>query len=178
MRKRFHRTLSIRGTNFRACSASDKMWTVFTCNSMLSISGTNFIAGWAYTEWISSLAEHTRKFLKVEYLGWIEYDFQKSPVTGPSDHRVSVSAKKFFLSSSLCTFNLWSGGQYPDWRPEVLKILFYHVARGWPQAGYYLHTTGVSFVVFSCDWQPSYSTVLIYMPGLLFSIAPSSLMRQ
>jgi hypothetical protein len=55
---------------------------------------TNFIAGLAYAEWISSLAEHTRKFLKVEYLGSIEYDFQKSCVTGSWDHKVSVSAKK------------------------------------------------------------------------------------
>ncbi len=54
-RKRFHRTLSI-----RACSASGKMWTVFTCKSMLSIRGTNFIAHWAYAKWISSLAEHMR----------------------------------------------------------------------------------------------------------------------
>jgi hypothetical protein len=43
---------------------------------------------------ISLLAEHTRKCLKVEYLGRIEYDFQKSRVTGPWDHKVSVSAKK------------------------------------------------------------------------------------
>ncbi len=58
-RKRFHRTLSIRGTNFCACSASGKMWTVFTCKFMLSKRGTNFIAHWAYTERISSLPEHT-----------------------------------------------------------------------------------------------------------------------
>jgi hypothetical protein len=31
--------------------------------------------------------------LKVEYLGRIEYDFQKSRVTGPWDHKDSVSAK-------------------------------------------------------------------------------------
>ncbi len=31
---------------------------------------------------------------KIEYLGRIEYDFQKSRVTGPWDHKVSVSAKK------------------------------------------------------------------------------------
>jgi hypothetical protein len=43
---------------------------------------------------ISSHAEHARKCLKVEYLGRIEYDFQKSRVTGPWDHKVSVSAKK------------------------------------------------------------------------------------
>ncbi len=58
-RNRFHRTLSIPGTNFRACSASGKMWTVFTCTihaehkrnefyRTLSIRGTNFIACWAY----------------------------------------------------------------------------------------------------------------------------------
>jgi hypothetical protein len=45
---------------------------------------------------ISSLAEHTRKCLKVEYLGRIKYDFQKSRVTGPWDHKDSVSAKKSF----------------------------------------------------------------------------------
>jgi hypothetical protein len=67
-RNQFHRTLSIRGTNFRACSASCKMWTVFnmynTCSAyverilshtehtrnkfhrMLSIRGTDFIACW------------------------------------------------------------------------------------------------------------------------------------
>ena len=43
---------------------------------------------------ISSHAEHARKCLKVEYLGRIEYDFQKSRVTGPWDHKDSVSAKK------------------------------------------------------------------------------------
>ncbi len=67
-RNEFYRTLSIRGTNFSAC--------------------------WAYWEPISSHAEHARKCLKVEYLGWIEYDFQKSRVTSPWDHKVSVSAKK------------------------------------------------------------------------------------
>jgi hypothetical protein len=35
-----------------------------------------------------------RKCLKVEYLSRIEYDFQESRVTGPGDHKVSVSAKK------------------------------------------------------------------------------------
>jgi hypothetical protein len=39
-------------------------------------------------------AEHARKCLKVEYLDRIEYDFQKSRVTGSWDHKVSVSAKK------------------------------------------------------------------------------------
>ncbi len=71
---------------------------------MLSIRGTNFIAHWAYAEQISSHAEHARKCLKVEYLGQIKYDFQKSCVTGPWDHMVSVSAKKFKKFSCLCTF--------------------------------------------------------------------------
>jgi hypothetical protein len=50
-------------------------------------------------------AEHARKCLKVEYFGRIEYDFQKSRVTGPWDHMVSVSAKKSQKISCLCTFN-------------------------------------------------------------------------
>jgi hypothetical protein len=55
--------------------------------------------------WISSLAEHTQKCLKVEYLGRIENDFQKSCVTGPWDLKVSVSAKKVKKKiSCLCTF--------------------------------------------------------------------------
>jgi hypothetical protein len=41
-----------------------------------------------------SHAEHARKCLKVEYLGQIKYDFQKSRVTGHWDRKVSVSAKK------------------------------------------------------------------------------------
>ncbi len=45
---------------FLRISASNKMWTVFTCKSMLSIRGTNFISHWAHAEWILSLAEHTR----------------------------------------------------------------------------------------------------------------------
>ncbi len=56
--KRFHLTLSIRETNFCACSASGKMWTVFKCTSMLSICETHFFAYWAYAERISSHTEH------------------------------------------------------------------------------------------------------------------------
>ena len=41
-----------------------------------------------------SHAEHARKCLKVEYLGQIKYDFQKSCVTGHWDRKVSVSVKK------------------------------------------------------------------------------------
>jgi hypothetical protein len=43
---------------------------------------------------ILSLAEHTLKCLKVEYIGRIKYDFQKSRVPGSWDHKDSVSAKK------------------------------------------------------------------------------------
>ncbi len=64
--------------------------------------GTNFIACWAYAESISSHAEHARKCLKVEYLGRIKYDFQKSRVTGPWDHKVSVSAKKVTKKCHAC----------------------------------------------------------------------------
>ncbi len=59
-RKRFHCTLKIRGTNFRACSARGKIRTVFTCTSMVSIRGTKFIAHCAYAERVSLPAEHTR----------------------------------------------------------------------------------------------------------------------
>jgi hypothetical protein len=63
---------------------------------MLSILGTDFIACW-----------HARKCLKVEYLGRIEYDFQKFRVTGPWDHKDLVSAKKINKKiSCLCTFNI------------------------------------------------------------------------
>ncbi len=102
-RKRFHRTLSIRRTNFRVCSASGK--TVFACTAMLSVRGNDFIAPWAYEEMILSHPEHTRKCLKVDYLGRIEYDYQKTHVTGPWNHKDSVSAKTVFKKISfLCTF--------------------------------------------------------------------------
>ncbi len=58
-RNRFHCMLSILGTNFCACSASGKMWSLLHVQSMLSIRGTNFIAYWAYRELISSHAGHT-----------------------------------------------------------------------------------------------------------------------
>ncbi len=108
---------------------------------MLSIRGNDFIAHWAYEERISSHtestpkefsrmlnqwqninsfysyvyihAEHARKrFHQVEYLGRIEYDLHKTRVTGPWDHKVSVSAKKVKKNPWLCTFKgnwLWSG---------------------------------------------------------------------
>jgi hypothetical protein len=79
---------------------------------MLSIRGNDFIAhwayeeriiaGWEYADWISSLAEHTRKCLKVKYLGWIKYDFKKSRVTGVWEHKISVSAKKCIKQFHAC----------------------------------------------------------------------------
>ncbi len=48
----FLRTLSIRLTNFRLCSASEIFFTVFTCTAMLSIWGNDFIAPWAYEKMI------------------------------------------------------------------------------------------------------------------------------
>jgi hypothetical protein len=56
----------------------------------------------AYAERISSRAENVRKRLKVEYLGRIEYGFQKSRVTGPWDHKISVSAKKVTIKFHVC----------------------------------------------------------------------------
>jgi hypothetical protein len=56
-----------------------------------------------------------RKCLKVEYLGRIEYDFQKSRVTGPWDHMVLVSAKKkkkFMLVYLYCTADFENAGYY------------------------------------------------------------------
>jgi hypothetical protein len=53
---------------------------------------------------ISSLAEHTRKYLKVEYLGRIKYDYQKSRVTGPWDDKDSVSAKKVFKKKFMLVY--------------------------------------------------------------------------
>ncbi len=119
--------LSIRGTDFIACWAYEERISAHAqpavkCDHFhmynpcwayeeqiyrtLSILETNFIACWAYAEPISSHAEHVRKCLKVEYLGQIEYDFQKSCVTGPWDHKVSVSAKKIKKMSCLCTLNI------------------------------------------------------------------------
>ncbi len=45
-------------------------------------------------EMISSHPEHTRKCLKVKYLGQIEYDIKKSRVTGPWDHTFRFLQKK------------------------------------------------------------------------------------
>ncbi len=89
--------LSIRGNDFIACWAYAE-----PISSHTEHRGTNFIACWAYAAPISLHAEYARKCLKV---GWIEYNFQKSRVTGPWDHMVSVSAKEVKKKvSCLCTF--------------------------------------------------------------------------
>jgi hypothetical protein len=54
MRKRFNRTLSIHRTNFRVCSASGKMLTVFTCTICAEHTG----------KWFYRTPEHTRKWSK------------------------------------------------------------------------------------------------------------------
>jgi hypothetical protein len=51
---------------------------------------------------ISSHAEHAWKCLKVEYLGRIKNDFQKSRVTDPWDHKVQISAKKYLKKFHAC----------------------------------------------------------------------------
>jgi hypothetical protein len=117
MGKRFYRTLSIRGTNFHACSASGKMCTVFTFTIQaehtwnkfyctLSIRGRNFIAHWAYAKWISSLAEHTRKCLKVEYLGRIKYNLKNLFLQSFGTIRFRFLPKNLKKKSCLCTFKL------------------------------------------------------------------------
>ncbi len=113
--KRIYRTVSIRGNDFIAhwayaelifayaqpaekCFYSFYMYIYAEHTGKwfyrtLSIRGNDLNDGWAYAEIISLLTEHMGKCLKVEYLGRIKYDFQKSLVTGPWDHKDLVSAK-------------------------------------------------------------------------------------
>ncbi len=144
--------LSIRGTHFIAhwayverisahAQPAVKCEQFLHVQSMLSIRGTNFIAHWAYTEQISSHAEHARKCLKVEYLGRIEYDFQKSRVISSWDHMVSVSAKKVKKISCLCTFKsiqvhlVLMTNIFPHQWQEVIKArqnnIFLHYFWSW-----------------------------------------------
>jgi hypothetical protein len=64
--------------------------------NMLSIRGTYLIPGCSYVERMSSLAEQPRSR--------IEYDFQKTRVTGPWDHKVSVSAKKVIKKNFMLVY--------------------------------------------------------------------------
>jgi hypothetical protein len=69
-----------------------------------------------------SIAEHARKCLKVEYLGRIEYDFQKTRVTGPRDHKVSVSAKKVKKKFHACVpLNVYKYGLSTE--PKFLNFV-------------------------------------------------------
>ncbi len=68
----------------------------------LNIRGNDLNAGWAYEEMISSLTEHSRKCLKVEYFGRTDYYFQKSRVTGPWEYMDPVSAKKVIKKCHAC----------------------------------------------------------------------------
>ncbi len=100
-----HHTLSIRRTNFRICSASGKMLTVFTCTIYAENMGKWFYRTLSIRGNDLSHPEHTRKWfqcLQVEYLGWIECDFQKSRVSCPCDHKDSVSAKMYFKKFHAC----------------------------------------------------------------------------
>jgi hypothetical protein len=70
-----HCTLSLRRTNFRVCSANAKT--------------------------ISSLAELTRKCLKVEHLGRIEYEFQNLVLQAIETMRIRFLQKVFFFNFTL-----------------------------------------------------------------------------
>ncbi len=92
----------------------------------LSIRGNDLNTGWAYVEMISSLTEHTRKCLKVEYHGRIEYDFQKSRVTGPWDHKDSVSAKMSTKKIPACvplSGKILGGLGFLQWWPWLHHVI-------------------------------------------------------
>jgi hypothetical protein len=108
-RNRFHRKLSIRGTNFRACSACGKMWTVFTCtihaqhtrnefHRTLSILGTDFIACWACAEKFKSRISRPNRIR-----------FSKISCYRPlGPHGFGLCKKSIKKISCLCTFkNAW-----------------------------------------------------------------------
>ncbi len=149
--------LSIRGTDFIACWAYEERISVHAqpeakCEhfymynlcwayaerilSHTEHTGNYFIACWAYWEPISSHAEHARKCLKVEDLGRIEYDFQKSRVTGPWDHKNSDSAKKvkkkFHACVPLRIICLFSHGAYLAHNaPQHPQLFQFHKVLGY-----------------------------------------------
>jgi hypothetical protein len=115
----------------------------------LSIRGTNSIACWAYWEPISSHAEHARKCLKVEYLGRIEYDFQKSRVTGFWEHKDSVSAKKVKKKFHAC---VPLKSRVRAARPKPTSSLYFHCIsflRPFPQDLYIVQQRGIGKAI-SC----------------------------
>ncbi len=103
------------------------MWNQF--HRRLSIRGRFSITGWANAETILAHSGQTRKCLKVEIIGWIEYDLQKSRVTGPWYHKYSVSTKKEKMSC-LCAFKRWiimyCSIFGSDWRASSARITFDH----------------------------------------------------
>jgi hypothetical protein len=124
MWKQFYRTLSIRGNDFIAhwaykerifayaqpavkceqCLHVNPCWayaerylshTEHTENKFycwLSILGSDFIAGWAYAEMFEGRISRPNR---------IRFS-KKSHVTGPWDHKVSVSARKFLKKFHAC----------------------------------------------------------------------------
>ncbi len=69
------------------------------------IRGT-FIAGWAYAERVSSLAEHARKCLKVKYLSRLNMLFKNLVLQALETLRIRFLQKKYFKKISCsCTFN-------------------------------------------------------------------------
>jgi hypothetical protein len=141
--KKTIRTLSIRGTNFRACSASGKMWTVCTqaehtrneFHRTLSIRGTNFIPGWAYAEMFNSWISRPNQI-----------PFSKILCYGPWDHKVSVSAKKV---SEQTFYWIFSGQydmvQYILYTTTMKHILIkapppYHFLNSFPELFYISYT--------------------------------------
>ncbi len=151
-----------------------KMWTVFTCTvhaqhmrnkfyRTLSIRRTNFITCWAYVEPISSHAEHARKCLKIEYLDRIEYNFQKSRVTGPWDHMVSVSAKKVKKKIHVCVpLNKFWPRMSGSGLCKGKSFTFYHKR---------MHTLSALFLTASLQRK---SAKLSYKPGFFAYSAPTT----
>ena len=73
---------------------------------------------------ISSLAEHVRKCLKVEYLSRNEYDFQKTHVTGPWDHKVLVSAIKVKKKFHACVPLIYGDGALLWVHPPLVGYIY------------------------------------------------------
>jgi hypothetical protein len=112
----FPRWLSIRGTKFfwwaiqkfffQNLHFGPISWVPRRFLKISIIYSQNLHFNWVFLSIFRKLrhvyAEHTRKCLKVVYLGRIEYDFQKSRVTGPWDLMVSFSAKKVYKKFHDC----------------------------------------------------------------------------
>ncbi len=110
-RYQFSRKLNQWVTNFRACSAKGEITTHFKSiiqNMLnilrieicrwLSICGTYFIAGWANAERFHPLVstEHTRKYLKFEYLSQLKIIFKNRKLQAPEIIRIWFPPRKCF----------------------------------------------------------------------------------